>query len=161
MFTCTSRNMLECFYIQELGQRVDDELVFMYELHRRCTVLSKKKSTRCNTSGGFVQLLSCYSSYSHYLLLFVTIFMQSKCSHCFLLLLARDYMLRWDLRLYLRLPWLCLILVLILVSSRIPHFSYLSREGQDTVYLSLVNKGYSISCTYFVKRKLSMLPILS
>jgi len=37
----------------------------------------------------------------------------------------------------------------------------LSREEQDTAYPSLVNGGYSISCTYFVQRRMSMLPVLS
>lgn len=40
MATYSTRNMHGNFYIQELGQRIDDELVFMYQLHRRCTILS-------------------------------------------------------------------------------------------------------------------------
>jgi hypothetical protein len=34
------RNMQECYYIQELVHFFGDELVYMYQLHGRCTILS-------------------------------------------------------------------------------------------------------------------------
>jgi len=131
----------------------------MLQLHRRCTILSKKKCpqgvTHLEVSFHYCLVILPAPIICYYSWLFLC---SPKCSHYFLLLLAQDDTLRWDLRLFLRLPWLCPILVLIQVSSKISHFSYLSREGQDIAYLSLVNGGYSISCTYFVKRKMSRLP---